>query len=86
MIRLVHSVALAAALVTVAVCIWRDTDVATALGRVVVAYLTTFGLGVAGVIGLRAAAAPPDPATPAVARPATMSAPETRESRHDGGT
>lgn len=84
MIRLVHSVALAAALATLAVCVWRDTDVATALGRVVIAYLTTFGLGVAGVIGLRAAAASPDPPTPAVARPETMSAPETRESRNDG--
>jgi hypothetical protein len=84
MFRLVHSVALAAALVTVAVCVWRDIDVATALGRVVIAYLTTFGLGVAGVIGLRAAAASPDPPKPAVARPETMSASDTRESRYDG--
>lgn len=84
MIRLVHSVALVAALITLAVCVWRDADVVTALGRVVIAYLTTFGLGVAGVIGLRATAARPRPATPVVARPEKTSTPESLEPRNGG--
>ena len=84
MFRLVHSVALAAALVTLVVCVWRDADVVTSLGRVVIAYLTTFGLGVAGVIRLRATAARPDPSTPVVARPEKSAAPESLESRNGG--
>lgn len=64
--RVVHCVAVGAALITLAICIWLDAAVTTSLGRVVIAYLTTFAVGVVGVIGLRAADLPKDETATAV--------------------
>jgi hypothetical protein len=70
MVRLIQTLALGAALVTLATCIWRDYGVLAALPRVVVAYLAAFFLGAVIALGGRLltdlaakpAPPPPDPA------------------------
>lgn len=65
MLRLVRNLALGAALLTVAVAVWRDYGVMITLRRAVLAYLATFflagGLGLIAVIGLKAYQPPPPP-------------------------
>ena len=65
MLRLVRNLALGAALLTVAVAIWRDYGVLITLRRALTAYLVTFflagGLGLIAVVGLRVNQPPPPP-------------------------
>jgi hypothetical protein len=63
MLRLVRNLALGAALITVAVAVWRDYGVLITLKRAIVAYLATFflagGLGLIAVFALKAYQQPP---------------------------
>lgn len=63
--RLVHSLALGAAFVAVAVAVWRDYGAVTTLKRAAVAYIATFslvgGLGFVLAVALRAYHEPPPP-------------------------
>jgi hypothetical protein len=65
MLRLVRNLALGAALLTVAVAVWRDYGVLITLRRAITAYLVVFflagGLGLIGMIGLRVNQPPPPP-------------------------
>jgi hypothetical protein len=53
MLRLIQTLALAAALVALGTCIWRDYGVLAALPRVAIAYLATFFLGAVLALGGR---------------------------------
>lgn len=74
MVRLIQTLALGAALVTLITCIWRDYGVFAAVPRVAIAYLTTFFLGAVLVLGGRLladlAAKPAVPVAAAAAKPA----------------
>lgn len=65
MLRLVRNLALGAALLTVAVAVWRDYGTMVTLRRAIAAYLVTFfvggGLGLLAVIGLQACRADTPP-------------------------
>ncbi len=53
MLRLIQTLALGAALVTLATCIWRDYGFLAATSRVTVAYLATLILGAVLALGGR---------------------------------
>jgi hypothetical protein len=53
MVRLIQTIALGAALVTLITCIWRDYGILAALPRVAIAYLATFFLGAVLALGGR---------------------------------
>ncbi len=89
MVRLIQTLALGAALVTLVSCIWRDYGVLAALPRVAVAYLATFFLGAVVALGARIltdaaakpAAPPPEAGKKGAARrrPSRAATPPTAE-------